>query len=736
MLTSSEILVDNSFVINSIGTLDAGTSNIYTPLFDVTPSGLTFSEMILLGMNGILRGTDLTFTDVKLSSSVKSTVYGSHTFLDELQFDQPGMIVEFEANTTQNINNLISKGSECGGQIWVRTTQTGSRVTFKALPMSGDIALIYVLLQDNEADPDGQAIKFEALSSQDLGNNSTTWEFTDGGVAGQAFYWIGGEGNWSDGANWSFTRGGDPADCIPSPADDVFFTAESFDGPGQQVFLDSEFQFCHDMTWEEDVVGVPVMNLQADNNLYIYGSLRLASTSVMNLIFGDRNDDFIDFKSTETTNRVITSGHVIPNINFDGPGGAWQLTSALEVAYTINVLDGLLNTFGSPVTVPQFFVNGPNASLALSFSTLDVEELFEITAIGSIDPGTSVLNTNVLSSSVEGVTFNDVHLTFGEFPELNATGLIFNNLFLDGSIDNLVHGSHTINGTLQFTVSGGLVFFTFDPGSTQTLGPGAGLLSTATSTSSPAIIRTSVDGETATFLKAKGKVCLAYANIVDIIATGGAQFGTVLCNVLGNSVGWLLTGLLDCLSFLPVECIDFNATVVENNEVELYWATAQEINNRGFELQRSINGRQFETIAWIDGAGTTSEAQKYTYVDRRAAGLQNAYYRLQQFDHDGTTAYACDVIAVQFRNSTQGGFQVFPNPAEDLLKLRWQSRQQGLTLVRLFDQSGRLLLTREWSNTEGDNQQELPIADIPSGIYELVVLTANGQSASVRVVKQ
>ncbi|MCB0628962.1 MAG: T9SS type A sorting domain-containing protein [Saprospiraceae bacterium] len=739
MLTSSEILVENSFQINSIGTLTAGTSNIYTPLFDITPTGLVFSEMILLGTEGILRGTDLTFTDVKLSSSFRSTVYGSHTFLNELQFDQPGMIVEFEAGTTQWVNNLISKGSDCGGQIWVRTTETGSQVTFKALPLSGDIALSYVMLQDNEADPDGQAIKFEALNSQNLGNNSPTWEFTDGGAVGQAFYWIGGEGNWNDGTHWSLTRGGTPANCIPSPIDDVFFTLESFDDLDQQVFLDREFQFCHDMTWEADVVGVPVMNLLAGNNLYIYGSLQLANTSTMNLIFGDRNEDVIDFKSTETSNRVITSGHVIPNINFNGPGGAWQLNSALTVGYTINLTNGLLNTFGSTVTVPQFFVNGSGASLSLLFSTIEVSELFQIDAIGALDPGTSTLNTNTLTSSVEGISFNNVHLTFGEFTELNGNNLIFENLFLDGTIDNRVHGSHTINGTLQFTIDGGLAFFTFDPGSIQTLGTDASLLSTATTLSSPAIIRTSIDEATATFFKAKGRVCLAYANIVDIIADDNghaAQFGTVFCNVLGNSTGWLLTGLSDCIEFLPVECMEFNATVGEDNLVELYWATAQETNNHGFELQRSIDGRQFEAIAWIEGAGTTSEAQKYSYLDRRTAGLQNAYYRLQQFDLDGTTSYACDVIAVQFRNGLQGGFEVFPNPAEELVKLRWQSRQEGMTLIRLFDQSGRLVLSQEWMTATGNNQQELTIADLPNGIYELVVLPASGQSSSMRIVKQ
>jgi hypothetical protein len=170
--------------------------------------------------------------------------------------------------------------------------------------------------------------------------------------------------------------------------------------------------------------------------------------------------------------------------------------------------------------------------------------------------------------------------------------------------------------------------------------------------------------------------------------------------------------------------------------VELYWTTAQEVNNSGFEVQRSLDGRRFETIAWIDGTGTTAEAQKYAYTDRRTEGLTEAYYRLRQVDFDGTAAFACEVQAVNFRQTGSGPLQLFPNPAGAQVQVRWFGRKNGTTIIRLFDQSGRLVLDREWSTLEGNNQRALPTTDLPAGIYELQVVDEYGRTEAARLVKE
>ncbi|MFZ2897709.1 MAG: FG-GAP repeat protein, partial [Saprospiraceae bacterium] len=67
-------------------------------------------------------------------------------------------------------------------------------------------------------------------------------------------------------------------------------------------------------------------------------------------------------------------------------------------------------------------------------------------------------------------------------------------------------------------------------------------------------------------------------------------------------------------SALPVTWLNFRASL-EGNDVHLTWSTASESNNEGFDVQRSENGRDWQTIAFVPGAGTTSEVQTYSYTD-------------------------------------------------------------------------------------------------------------------------
>jgi hypothetical protein len=93
---------------------------------------------------------------------------------------------------------------------------------------------------------------------------------------------------------------------------------------------------------------------------------------------------------------------------------------------------------------------------------------------------------------------------------------------------------------------------------------------------------------------------------------------------------------------IPVELTSFTASVVDGN-VSLSWSTATEVNNNGFEIQRSSEG-QFYTIGFVQGSGTTTQGQSYSYVDKNLApGIYS--YRLKQLDYDGRFTYS-NVIEV------------------------------------------------------------------------------------------
>lgn len=124
---------------------------------------------------------------------------------------------------------------------------------------------------------------------------------------------------------------------------------------------------------------------------------------------------------------------------------------------------------------------------------------------------------------------------------------------------------------------------------------------------------------------------------LDVLA--GEVYLLVIDNYSGSSqpfdLNWGGTAGLDCTTVpLPVELVDFNGV---NNGVEnqLQWSTQSELNNDYFSLQYSVDGIHWKTIKTLEGAGTTSEEQLYS-TSHRDFEIGVNYYRLEQFDYDGT----------------------------------------------------------------------------------------------------
>lgn len=140
----------------------------------------------------------------------------------------------------------------------------------------------------------------------------------------------------------------------------------------------------------------------------------------------------------------------------------------------------------------------------------------------------------------------------------------------------------------------------------------------------------------------------------------GANNGT-LTNFALNG-----TGVSDWTSSsaLPVEFGNFTATS-DDRSIDLEWSTLGEINNEGFEIERSVDGSNFEKIAFERGNGTTNNSMQYNFTDQQPENGLN-YYRLKQLDYDGQYAYS-DIVAARVGNGSFTEMALFPNPViEDL----------------------------------------------------------------------
>ena len=112
---------------------------------------------------------------------------------------------------------------------------------------------------------------------------------------------------------------------------------------------------------------------------------------------------------------------------------------------------------------------------------------------------------------------------------------------------------------------------------------------------------------------------------------------------------------------LPVELVDFSAGITNQN-VTLKWSTATEINNEGFIIQRSVDGKSFNDIGYVKGHGDSDELISYSFKDLAPpSGL--IYYRLKQVDFDGAFEFS-SIEVVEIVKKLKETFSVFPNPIQ------------------------------------------------------------------------
>jgi len=198
-------------------------------------------------------------------------------------------------------------------------------------------------------------------------------------------------------------------------------------------------------------------------------------------------------------------------------------------------------------------------------------------------------------------------------------------------------------------------------------------------------------------------------DIIDAIALRqGGQTYSVLVDGIRTSTQWG--------DLVPVEFTSFSS-VVAGSDVILNWSTATELNNFGFEVQRSVAGNEFATVGFVEGHGTTTEAKNYTFID---ANLQaGSYtYRLKQVDYNGTFSYSDEVNAeitspVQFELS-----QNYPNPFNPSTTIKFSIPQSSNVTLKVFNALGQEISTLVDQNMEaGTHTINFDATHLNSGIY-------------------
>jgi hypothetical protein len=186
---------------------------------------------------------------------------------------------------------------------------------------------------------------------------------------------------------------------------------------------------------------------------------------------------------------------------------------------------------------------------------------------------------------------------------------------------------------------------------------------------------------------------------------------------------------------LPVKLGAFNAMLLEK-DVRLNWITHTEINSKQFEIEFSLDGKNFKQIGAVRSSGNSKTTKSYEFIHLQAASYLESsptiYYRLKMVDRDGTYEYS-KIINVNTNKELE--IILVPNPFNDALFIQYNNINEGEANVAMFDISGKQILHEKLWLKAGLNKIGLPTdKNIESGIY-FMKITQQGESRLVKLIK-
>lgn len=174
---------------------------------------------------------------------------------------------------------------------------------------------------------------------------------------------------------------------------------------------------------------------------------------------------------------------------------------------------------------------------------------------------------------------------------------------------------------------------------------------------------------------------------------------------------------------LPVELTFFKGEMTENGTL-LTWQTATEEINEGFEVQRSVDGQEWEILDFVYGNGTTVDVQDYDYLDTNPLEGRS-YYRLKQIDFDGQFEYS-DIIEVSLDAFANDLTTIYPTVVSDILSI-----EGGSGKLLIYNNVGQPVT----SVVNYNDQTNLNVGNLPNGQYFLRLISPNNNVKTFTFIK-
>ncbi len=202
--------------------------------------------------------------------------------------------------------------------------------------------------------------------------------------------------------------------------------------------------------------------------------------------------------------------------------------------------------------------------------------------------------------------------------------------------------------------------------------------------------------------------------------------GTICGNLSNNSI------MVTVLTLAPAQFTKLEA-YRSNNTVQLQWGTVTEQNASHFEIERSADGVEFNTvIGKVAAKGNSNELQQYSLVDLSPLPTWN-YYRVKEYDVDGKMIVSNIARVVM----TQPGKPIvlYPNPVRSNVTVEYSSTKLMPVEIQNFDSKGSKVGNWEFTATSGLNRFNLPVRILGPGQYTLQLISSEGV-VNTKFVKQ
>jgi hypothetical protein len=402
-------------------------------------------------------------------------------------------------------------------------------------------------------------------------------------------------------------------------------------------------------------------------------------------------------------------------------GSCAGLTCAQNVTYSLSAGDPGKHTLLTGLTPgATYYVQVQSSTTANSQFCISINTV----------ANNSTAPANALSINNCGVTFNGT-TNGGYYPSGTSAG--FNNL--DGAATTAAGASagddvtFIINNISWFkfcSVNTGTYNVQFDVVSCVFSGASSGsqmAILTGTNTSLTNIWQATNPTQPSTAVQTSPNFSLAAGGcaylVVDGFAGDACSYSYVLTNVAGGCI------------LLPIELLSFNA-IQKEDIVYLTWATATEINNDYFAVERSGDGINFKEIEKIDGAGISSNVLFYSTTDKfPLTGI--SYYRLKQTDYNGNFTYS-NIVSVDFDSNSDLKFDIVPNP-------NMENIMSSIVLSTIPDKEITIIITDlqgvnlfETKKKVDSNKIEIPNS-FSKGIYFVKVISSDFTETKRMIIK-